>query len=130
MKTITKEWLNFAKTDIIAGKNSLADEFITNVVAFHSQQVVEKCFKAIIEENGLRLRRIHSLLKLYDVIKTLIRFDVDLEKIDVLDRVYTTSRYPVNIGIMADGKPTMKQAKEMYEFAKQIFANTMEMLAE
>ena len=53
MKAITQEWLNFAKTDIIVAKNSLADEYITNAVAFHSQQTVEKCFKAIIEENNL-----------------------------------------------------------------------------
>lgn len=49
MKDITKQWLEFAKSDIICSKNSLADEFLTNIVAFHAQQTVEKRFKAIIE---------------------------------------------------------------------------------
>ena len=61
MKTITQEWLDYAKADIIVGKNSLSDEFLTNIVAFHCQQTIEKCFKAIIEENNLQFKRIHII---------------------------------------------------------------------
>ncbi len=125
MKAITQEWLNFAKTDIIVAKNSLSDEFITNAVAFHSQQTVEKCFKAIIEENDLRLKRIHNLIKLYQIVEPLIDFPVDKEKLRQIDEVYTTSRYPGDLGLMPDGKPSCKEAKEMYEFAKEIYENTM-----
>ncbi|MEA2042117.1 MAG: HEPN domain-containing protein [Bacteroidota bacterium] len=129
MKAITQEWLNFAKTDIIVAKNSLSDEYITNAVAFHAQQTVEKCFKATIEENDLRLKRIHNLIKLYQIVEPLIDFSVDKEKLRQIDEVYTTSRYPGDLGLLPNGKPSSKDAKEMYEFAKQIYDNTIKMFS-
>jgi len=125
MKAITQEWLNFAKTDIIVAKNSLSDEFITNAVAFHSQQTVEKCFKAIIEENNIRLKRIHNLIKLYQIVEPLIDFSIDKEKLRQIDEVYTSSRYPGDLGLLPDGKLSSIKAKEMYEFAKQIYEDTI-----
>ena len=49
MKDATQQWLNSAETDLRTYKRILDDEFLTNIVAFHSQQVIEKCFKAIID---------------------------------------------------------------------------------
>ena len=65
MKTITQAWLKFAETDIKAAEKLLEDKFLSNIVVFHSQQAVEKCFKAILEEKNLKVRKIHSLLTLY-----------------------------------------------------------------
>ncbi len=42
MKAITKQWLEYAKADILVAKNSLSDEFLSNIVAFHCQQTIEK----------------------------------------------------------------------------------------
>ena len=95
MKEITKQWIDFAKSDIICCKNSLSDKFLTNIVAFHSQQTVEKCFKAILEENGVKLPRIHNLIHLYSKINDIISFSIDLDALATLDEVYTSSRYPV-----------------------------------
>ena len=130
MKIITKEWLEYAKADIIVAKNSLSDEFLTNIVAFHCQQTIEKCFKAIIEENSLQFKRIHSLFKLYEIIETKVNFSIDENKLEQIDEVYTTSRYPGDLGLMPDGKPSSKQANEMYKFTKQIYDNTMKMFAD
>lgn len=41
------------------------DDFVTNIVAFHSQQAVEKALKALLEEKEIKLPRIHSLTRLY-----------------------------------------------------------------
>jgi len=60
MKAITQQWLEFAQADLKSCENNLKDEFLTNIVAFHSQQTVEKCFKAIIDENSLKLERVHN----------------------------------------------------------------------
>ena len=46
MKTITQSWLNYAEIDLETWKKLLNDEFLTNSVAFHAQQTVEKCFKS------------------------------------------------------------------------------------
>ena len=48
-------------------------------------------------------------------------------KLELIDKVYTTSRYPSDLGLMPDGKPSTKQVKEMYEFAKEIYDNTIKM---
>ena len=124
MKDITKQWILFAKSDIICCRNNLSDEFLTNIVAFHSQQTVEKCFKAILEENGIKLPLIHNLVRLYAKIKDIVSFSIDLDALTTLDEVYTTSRYPGDLGILPDGKPSRTEAETMYEFAKQIYDNT------
>lgn len=50
MKLVTKEWLDFALTDLKNCEKIVEDKFLTNIVAFHSQQAIEKCLKAVIEE--------------------------------------------------------------------------------
>ncbi len=127
MKAITQNWLNYAKADLRNCEHIIKDELLTNIVAFHSQQTVEKCFKAIIEESGIRLKRIHNLVKLYEIIEKHINFTVVEYQLVILDRVYTSSRYPGDTGLLPDGKPDIQEAKEMYEFAKQIYDNTIKM---
>jgi HEPN domain-containing protein len=129
MKAITQQWLEYAEADLKCCENNIGDEFLTNIVAFHSQQTVEKCFKAIIEENGLKLERVHNLFKLYSKIETEINFEIDIEKLELLDKVYTTSRYPGEVGLMPFGKPNTDEVTEMYEFAKIIFEKTGAMFA-
>lgn len=99
----------------------LADEFLTAIVAFHSQQAVEKCFKALIEEKDINIPRIHSLIRLYQVVEGFLENPIETRDLLALDSVYTSSRYPSDIGIIATGKPTPKEALEFYEIAKKIF---------
>ena len=47
MKATAQQWLDFAKTDLRSCENNLSDSYVTNVVAFHAQQAVEKAFKAL-----------------------------------------------------------------------------------
>ena len=53
MKQLTREWLNAAGDDLTAIENLLDNPVLTNIVAFHSQQAIEKSIKAIIEEFGI-----------------------------------------------------------------------------
>ena len=121
MKAITQQWLNFSKADITVAKNSLPDEFLTNIVAFHSQQTVEKCFKSIIEENSLRLKRIHNLIKLYKIVEPLIDFNICKENLEQIDKIYTASRYPGDLGLMPNGNSSSEEAKEIYDNTIKIF---------
>ena len=128
MKAITQSWLNYAEIDLQTSKKLLDDDFLTNSVAFHSQQTVEKCFKSIFEENNLRIPRIHNLLRLYEAITQLINFTVDEDMLEVTDQVYTETRYPSDAGMLPEGKPSIEEAKELYNFANYIFQNTKKML--
>lgn len=121
MKASTRQWLEFAQTDLRSCENNLSDEFVTNVVAFHSQQAVEKAFKALIEEKGIRMSRIHNLTRLYALTESFLISKIDETELEMLDNVYTSSRYPGEIGLLSTGKPTMKESKELYDIALKIY---------
>jgi len=129
MKEITKQWLDFAKADLLNCELVINQEFLTNIVAFHSQQATEKCFKAIIEEEGVKTERIHNLYNLFTKIELYLDFEIDLNLLELLDKIYLTSRYPGEMGLLPEGKPTLEEAKEMYEFAEYVFSETNKMLS-
>jgi HEPN domain-containing protein len=64
MKKIAEEWLAAASLDIESIRHIIHDERLTGHVAFHAQQAVEKSLKAVLEEKGLFVPKIHSLQKL------------------------------------------------------------------
>jgi HEPN domain-containing protein len=59
MKLITEEWLGKAKEDL--DREIISKEHLTNMVAFHSQQAVEKILKGIIEEFEIGFVKTHNL---------------------------------------------------------------------
>jgi HEPN domain-containing protein len=86
MKPTTHEWLNFAQKDLANCERIPHDEFLTNIVAFHSQQAVEKSFKAIIEEYEIGFIRTHDLIRLAETVRPQLTFTLDDEMIATLDR--------------------------------------------
>jgi len=46
-KDAAKEWIKSALDDLITIKEIIDNPFITNIVAFHAQQCIEKSLKAI-----------------------------------------------------------------------------------
>jgi HEPN domain-containing protein len=52
MKKGTMEWLEFAERDLEAARILLNSSQLANVVLFHSQQCIEKCLKAYLEEKA------------------------------------------------------------------------------
>ncbi len=127
MRAITQKWLDFANNDLETCQITLQNDNLTNIVAFHAQQAVEKCFKAIIEEAEQNLPRIHDLIRLYNFSENFIEFDVDTVMLNVLNSIYTASRYPGDIGL-PNGNPSEEEAQEMYDFAQQVYTNTLEQL--
>lgn len=121
-----REWLRSASADLRNIEYILEDEFLTPTVAFHSQQCVEKCFKAILEHNGSKVPKDHSLIRLHEAVEAVTRFDADPDLLDLLSKLYTESRYPGDFGLLPDGKPSVEDGKEFYGFAKEIFTRVVE----
>jgi len=69
MKDLTTAWLEAAFLDMESARRLLDDDLLTPVVAFHSQQVVEKILKAILEELTGDVPKIHNVLKLYELVR-------------------------------------------------------------
>ncbi len=88
--------------------------------AFHSQQSVEKCFKAILEYNTDSTPKKHDILLLKSMVECYITID-DETILEDLNELYIESRYPGDMGLLPHGKPTLEDAREFYDFAKEIF---------
>jgi HEPN domain-containing protein len=63
MKHTTKNWLIAAEDDLLSAKKLVSEERLTNIVAFHCQQCLEKSLKAIIEEQSQSALKSHDLLR-------------------------------------------------------------------
>jgi HEPN domain-containing protein len=121
MKQITKAWLDRALDDLDSIEQLLKKEHLTNVVAFHAQQAVEKSLKAVIEELEIGFVRTHNLLRLHELVKPHYDVTQDTDMLERLDAVYTESRYPNEMGLLPYGKPTIEDARLFYDFAREVY---------
>jgi HEPN domain-containing protein len=96
------------------------NQHLTSIIAFHSQQAIEKSFKALLVEQDINIPKIHSLNKLFSECKNQINL-TNNQIINKLDKVYIDSRYPGDMGLLPYGKPTFKDAKEFYNFTTKVF---------
>ena len=121
MREATQQWLMSAEMDLDSIFHIINLAHLTPIVAFHAQQCIEKCFKAVLEEHVRRVPKDHSTLRLYGLIEALVTLDVDTNLLTDLDNLYIDSRYPSDHGLLPSGKPTLADAKEFHEFAKRIY---------
>ena len=123
MKKQAEAWINLAEKDMLTISEIIENPMLTNVVAFHCQQAIEKYFKALIIENDKPLIKIHNLLTLYGTIKEIIDLELDEDLLSALNDIYLEARYPGEIGLLADDSiPTVEQARKFFTFAKDIEA--------
>jgi HEPN domain-containing protein len=120
MKKLVSDWLLLAGKDIKNASIVIEEEDLTNIVAFHCQQAIEKYFKAYILENDKPLLKIHDLSKLYGIIKEIKNFQIDEDLLSVINETYIEERYPGELGLLPDGIPSIERAKIFLEFAKEI----------
>lgn len=117
---IAFEWLKAAKDDLTLISNIIEDSDLTHMVAFHCQQAIEKSLKAALECHGRDVPRKHDLLMLTDLLSDIFKID-DETILESLNSLYMDARYPGNLGLLPNGKPTVTDAKGFYDFAKSIY---------
>ncbi len=130
MKLITEEWLARAKEDLDVATEIITREHLTNMVAFHSQQAVEKTLKGIVEEFEIGFVKTHNLERLLGIVTKKMKLDVDLNLIKKLDEVYISTRYPSDLGLLPVGKPSIQYATELYDFANMIYRDVRKIFSE
>ncbi len=119
MKKMTEAWLDAAQDDLSAANQLLLIPELTNLVAFHSQQCIEKVLKAILEEMDIPIVKTHDILRLYNMIggKFVIQ---ETEHMILLNELYVDSRYPGDLGLLPAGKPTGDEAKLFVNLASLV----------
>jgi HEPN domain-containing protein len=120
------EWLKVAYSDLVLIEEIINNDYLTHMVAFHSQQAVEKSLKALIEYYKIDFVKTHNLEKLYKKLEGII--ELDYEMLELLNELYIDSRYPGDFGLLPDSKPTINEAREFYDFAKKTFDRVCEIL--
>ncbi|MBU0765143.1 MAG: HEPN domain-containing protein [Bacteroidetes bacterium] len=128
MKIVTKDWLNSAQSDLDVIIKIAGIDYLTHQTAFHCQQAVEKSFKAIIEEYEIGFIKTHDLEVLLEKGKEHIDFEINHNYIRKLNNIYLTARYPADLGLMPNGKPSLEEASEFVKFSKIIYLKVKEML--
>jgi len=123
MKKQVEDWVLLADKDLHAAELLFKDSCpLTSIIAFHCQQTIEKYLKGFLIEKDVPLIKTHDLIKLNGMIKEIKDLGIDENKLIIINKVYVDSRYPGGFGLMPDGAPTNKQAKEFIEFAKEVKA--------
>jgi HEPN domain-containing protein len=120
MKKTTNDWLESAEGDLRLIRMIIDQEDLTHLSAFHAQQSVEKSFKALIEEYDLGFIKTHSLETLFGKVRKFIHMEMNPDLLTLLDQLYIDARYPGELGLLPNGKPTTEEAKEFYSLAVQL----------
>jgi HEPN domain-containing protein len=109
-----------AEKDIKNASIIIEEEDLTNIVAFHCQQAIEKYFKAYILAKDKPLLKIHDLPKLYGIIRTITDLKIDEDMLSVVNETYIEDRYPGELGLLPNGMPSIELVKSFLDFTKQI----------
>jgi HEPN domain-containing protein len=130
MKEKTKSWMEYAFKDLSAAQELLNRDDLFNIVVFHSQQAIEKLFKAVLEENDLPVPKIHSVLKLYSLMTEKIHIDpfVTDTELNKIDDIFIDTRYPGGSGLLPGGMPGEEEAKEILSIAEKAYSNIKDIL--
>lgn len=130
MKKQTKGWIKAAEYDLMLISEIIENEHLTHMIAFHSQQAIEKSIKAILEEKEEKVPRIHDIITLREKIEKYIKLDIDSDIFDQLNELYIDSRYPADLGLLPDGKPSKKTADIFFKTSTKILNDIKNYLTE
>lgn len=118
MKKQAESWINAANDDLLVIEEIIDNTNLTHMVAFHSQQAIEKSIKAILEEKEADVPKIHNIIVLKEKIENYLNLELDKDVFDQMNELYIDSRYPTDFGLLPDGKPTPEIAQKFYRLAK------------
>jgi HEPN domain-containing protein len=94
---LARQWLVKAAEDLVAARHllGLADEECPfSAVAFHAQQCVEKCLKALLTARGIDFPKIHDIGELVELLPSDDRPPIGVLLQEKLTDYATVSRYP------------------------------------
>jgi len=110
-------WLKKAGNDLLNARNNLGARKVPyDTVCFHCQQAAEKSLKAFLTFHNIAFTKTHNLLQLLELGKRAAK-DMEMLRpaLTVLNDYAVLVRYPDEWF-----EPERKDAKEAFEFAKQI----------
>ena len=128
MQKATEEGLMSARDDLGTIGELVDNPRLTQVVAFHAQQCVEKAFKAILEEREEEIPHVHNLVTLNERAGNPMQGEDGLDVLDRLNQLYIKARYPGERGLFPAGKPSQEEAQLFQRVARRNYEQIRERL--
>lgn len=120
MRQATRSWLEHAEQDFKAANLVLQDPALTQTVAFHAQQAVEKLLKGLLEESEQTVPRTHDLERLYVLVRDHWSLELNECMLRLVSSLYIDSRYPAEVGLLPSGRPTEADARKFLIFVDDV----------
>ncbi|MCL2793038.1 MAG: HEPN domain-containing protein [Spirochaetaceae bacterium] len=121
MKKLVEDWIFMAGRDLKTAEILIKEDSpLTNIIAFHCQQAIEKYLKAYLIEKNIPLIKTHDLIRLNNMIKEIKNLGIDEKKLIIINEVYIETRYPSELGLLPDGLPATEQVEEFIKYTKEI----------
>lgn len=122
---LVAEWLAKASNDLAASETLLSrDPPLPGPSCFHSQQAVEKYFKALLTLWNVEVPKTHDLGKLLQLIESRnAELATDLIDVVVLNTYATASRYPGD-----QLEPDLKENRMALDLARKVRASITPLL--
>ncbi len=127
-KELALEWLEAATADLKTIEHTLDDEGLTHMVAFHAQQSIEKCLKALLELQNRPVPKEHSIIRLYGLVAEILNMELPRDLLTDLDDLYIGARYPGELGLLPNGRPTLDDARQFYDLAAEVYWRAQEII--
>ncbi len=89
------------------------------MVAFHAQQCLEKCFKAVLEELVGMTPRIHDLVRLHKLVIEHVVVDVDIDVLRELSDLYID--VPSDFGLLPSGRPSVDDSHRFILYVVAVY---------
>jgi HEPN domain-containing protein len=119
-KTYALEWLNTSKRNLETAILLLSHNHYTDVIAIDIHQTIEKAFKAVYAYCGINIPRTHSLLLLFEFVKSRINLiEISDDDILIISDYYESDRYPGPKYFF----PSSKEITIKLELAKKIVSS-------
>jgi HEPN domain-containing protein len=122
MNQAVAEWVAKAEGDFLTAGRELRARKSPNydAVCFHTQQCAEKYLKAVLQENGKRVPKIHFLLELLAII---LKFDGSYEflkaDLEVLEDYSVRFRYPGHFAEKDEARSAYVASETVRKFIRQ-----------
>lgn len=127
MNQVIEGWLASASDDLFLISRILEDERLSHLAAFHAQQAIEKCLKAIMEYRGQPVPKVHSLTRLFELCCIQLE-ESESDLVNGLEGLYLDARYPGPYGLLPEGKPTISEVAVFHRFALSLFQRSKAIL--
>jgi HEPN domain-containing protein len=121
MNPLTLEWISKAEGDLLTARREYRARNSPNydAVCFHAQQGAEKYLKAVLQENGTPIPRLHSLADLLALIgKTDPSYQPIQPDLTVMEGYAIQFRYPGSTADKSEAKEALQASDKVRAFVR------------